>query len=56
MARKQNFECMICDYKGTIKTKGFHLGVCKECVRRIKVDWPDGKDIPVVSDNKPLDN
>lgn len=51
---KENFECMICDYKGSIKTKGFHLGICKECVRRIKVSWPVGKDVAVVTDDKPM--
>jgi len=51
---KGNFECMICDYKGKIKDKGYHLGVCKECVRRIKTAWPDNKDIPVISDDKPV--
>jgi hypothetical protein len=45
-----NFECMICDYKGKVKQKGDHLGVCKECVRRIKTSWPDAKDVVVVSD------
>jgi len=50
----QNFECMICDYKGTVKEKGYHLGICKECVRRIKMDWPEDKDVPVVTDESPI--
>lgn len=54
MAAKENFECMICDHKCKVKAKGFHLGICKDCVRRIKVDWPVGKDVPVVTDDKPL--
>jgi hypothetical protein len=49
---KHNFECMLCDYKAKVKTKGYHLGICKNCVRRIKVDWPERKDIIVTSDNK----
>ena len=46
----QNFECMICDYKGKVGAKGHHLGICKECVRRIKTSWPEEKDVVVVSD------
>ena len=46
-----NFECMICDYKGKVKTKGQHLGVCKGCVRRIKVDWPENTNVVVVTDD-----
>ena len=49
----QNFECMTCDYKGKVKEKGSHLGICKECIRRIKMTWPDGKDVVVVSDESP---
>ncbi len=49
---KENFECMICDYRGVVKEKGYHLGICKECIRRIKMTWPDGKDVIVVSDEQ----
>ncbi len=45
---------MTCDFKGKISDKGFHLGVCKECIRRIKSDWADNKHVPVVSNDKPL--
>jgi len=51
---KQNFECMLCDNKSDMRSKGFHLGICKECVRRIKVSWPTGKDIAIVTDSKPI--
>jgi hypothetical protein len=47
----QNFECMICDYNCTVNQKGQHLGLCKECIRRVKVDWPEGKDVVVVTDD-----
>ena len=51
---KKNFECMICDYKNKLKEKGYHLGICKDCVRRIKTAWPDKKDVVVVTDTKPV--
>lgn len=47
-----NFECMLCDYKARVKEKGEHLGICKDCVRRIKVDWPEDKDVIVTSDDE----
>ena len=50
---KHNFECMLCDYKAKVKDKGYHLGICKNCVRRIKVDWPEKKDVIVTSESKP---
>ncbi len=50
----ENFECMICDYKGSVKEKGYHLGICKDCVRRIKQSWPDEKNVIVVSDEQPI--
>ena len=49
---KPNFECMLCNYKAKIRTKGYHLGICKNCVRIIKTTWPNKKDIIVTSDNK----
>ena len=47
---KDNFECMLCDRKKSLKKKGDHLGVCQDCVRIIKVDWPEGKDVVVASE------
>ena len=47
---KENFECMLCDRKKAVRQKGNHLGICLDCVRIIKVDWPEGKDMVVVSD------
>lgn len=51
-----NFECMLCDYKARVKEKGYHLGICKDCVRRIKVDWPVGKDVIITSTDKPVES
>jgi len=54
MTTKTNFECMLCDYKSSVKLKGYHLGICKKCINLIKTSWPDKKDVIVVSDNKPV--
>jgi len=55
MAVKPNFECMLCEYKAKVKEKGYHIGICKKCVRVIKVDWPDNKDVIVTSDDQPME-
>jgi endogenous inhibitor of DNA gyrase (YacG/DUF329 family) len=51
---KENFECMVCDKKKTKKEQGYHIGICKECVKVIKETWADGKDAIVISDDSPL--
>ena len=51
---KTNFDCMLCNKQIKINTKGYHMGVCKNCVRLIKKDWPE-KNVVVVTDDKPLE-
>jgi hypothetical protein len=51
---KENFECMICDKKKVKKDGGYHLGVCKECIKTIKESWDDGKDTILISDDTPV--
>ncbi len=51
---KTNFDCMLCNKQMKITTKGYHMGVCKECVKLIKKDWPE-KNVVVVTDVKPLE-
>ena len=50
---KTNFDCMLCNTKSKIITKGYHLGICKSCVKLIKQSWPE-KNVVVVTDDKPL--
>ncbi len=49
-----NFECMLCNYKAKIRERGYHLGVCSNCVRIIRNTWPNGKDVVVTSDDKAI--